>query len=301
MHSKFHKIKRLTVIGDLHLDSTGFPNNLDKIVKYLSVLKSGGENDAYVILGDISSQKWLYDHLTCLSEAFSNQYVFFVLGNHDFYSAYIQAAEVHAKNACKNTPNLIWLNQEKEPIELNNGKITLTGVDGWADGIGATGYIADHAHISDYRQKGINALDFALNRAKNSATLIEGKWNKTGRETIVATHIPTWLKASLPIPSIIPDESIRPWFVNRPLGESIDNLSIRYGTVKTYVFSAHTHADGMYTSTGFSSITQYVLGSEYGQYPSIKVFDLNNGGIRSYFGKPEVEIHTSDTRIFWEF
>lgn len=102
--------------------------------------------DAILIGGDIGDSNNLVHSLKLFDDRFTVP-VHFVLGNHDYYHSSVARVEWGVEEICKESTNLIWLDQS-DPIMLGDS-ISLVGHGSRADGRLGT-YDRSNAMLNDY-------------------------------------------------------------------------------------------------------------------------------------------------------
>lgn len=237
-----HKIAWLT---DIHLN---FLENDARIKFYKSIT----ETDANTILitGDIAEANDVCEILSEFS-AYTNMPIYFVLGNHDYYSGSINNVREEILTLCAKNTNLIWLGKP-EVIALNNHTV-LVGHDGWAD-----------ARYGDFDHSPVNLNDsrliaelfqaFLLNKsalksqmqklADADAEILEHTLNDAinakHKKVIIATHVPpfpecSWHKDK---PS---DQNWLPYFASKATGDVISAIAQKHPGIEFLVLCGHTH------------------------------------------------------------
>lgn len=237
-------------ITDPHLDHL---RDEDMLLDFFRKLNSR-ESGALLVTGDIAESRTIYDFLELLSGAYQKP-VFFVLGNHDYYGAWMSETRERVRAVCAGVPSgiLNWL-PDAGPVFLEK-RVAVVGHDGMYDAREGTAGL--ELLMSDlYFPKGIYDLADALNHstrallekleevARESADCVqksvEVAVKKGARKVLVLTHVPPFLEASYfrGKPS---EPRFRPWYVNVTLGERLLEMSSRYPKVQFRVFAGHTH------------------------------------------------------------
>ena len=192
---------KIAWLTDIHLN---FLKNDARIKFYQSITKT--DANAILITGDIAEANDVCEILSEFS-AYTNMSIYFVLGNHDYYSGSINNVREKIITLCNKNTNLIWLGKP-EVIALNKHSV-LVGHDGWAD-----------AEI----------LDHTLNKAINAKH----------KKVIIATHVPpfpacSWHKDK---PS---DKNWLPYFASKATGDVIAAIAQKHPGIEFLVLCGHTH------------------------------------------------------------
>src|SRR5579885_532708 len=112
-------------LTDTHL------NNLPIWKKYKFFTNLKKENPKGIFLtGDISEWPWLSFDLKWFAKL--GVPIYYVAGNHErLYSGFEKTA-IKIRKICTKYPNFIWLDEQEEPIKLDD-EIAIIGADGWFD------------------------------------------------------------------------------------------------------------------------------------------------------------------------
>jgi UDP-2,3-diacylglucosamine pyrophosphatase LpxH len=226
---------KLCLTTDLHMNR--WPMFLNR-----SLLSKAKNCDALLILGDITTGLHTEEHLSVISKHAKD--VYFVLGNHDFYTSSFQEMTVRVKQHCKGT-NLHWLDND-DPIEIAPGT-WLVGVDGWYDGVVGDSFFMDlnfdRMLIKDLliKRRPEDRAEIIMARAAASADDFTAKMQMIpadAKNIIVATHYPPWMG---PVRSIL-DAFWIPQSVNTVLADRIcEEAAKRENYTRFDVFCGHVH------------------------------------------------------------
>jgi predicted phosphohydrolase len=186
---------KIAWLTDIHLN---FLEADTRIQFYQSIAKTNA--NAILITGDIAEANDICEIL-CEFNAHTNIPIYFVLGNHDYYSGSIKNVRKKILTLCEKNTNLAWLGIPKT-ITLSDHTI-LVGHDGWAD-----------ARYGDFDSSPVNLNDsrliaelfqaFLLNKsalknqmqklADKDAEVLQHTLNKAiqsnYKKVIIATHVP---------------------------------------------------------------------------------------------------------------
>lgn len=247
-----HRASKVLWLTDLHLDKADHRRK-----RALLAQISGMEYDMLVITGDISSAPFLAGHLRELAAACSPRPLYFVLGNHDFYSGTIDAVEKEVDNVCRTTKNLHHL-QGREIIPLSHDT-ALIGNRGWADARAGWGNKTiirsrDHHTIGDFRKLTKEALFTRMEMLGHESAVSFRRILPVAlgryRHVVVATHVPPFHQAALyngdPCGA-----THQPHFVNLSAGMALCGITRQFPRKRVTILAGHTH----------SSIHTWILGN----------------------------------------
>jgi len=239
-------IHKIAWLNDIHLN---FLETETRKIFYQSINETSA--DAILITGDIAEANDICEILNEFS-ALTNKPIYFVLGNHDYYSGSIANVRENIRRVCSKNNKLIWLGNP-EIIALNNHTI-LVGHDGWAD---ARYGDFDHSSVTLNDSRLIAELfqAFLLNKAalKNKMqhladadakvleqTLIIAITPNT-KKVIIATHVPPFPESCChkDKPS---DDNWLPYFASKATGDVISKIAKTTPQVNFLVFCGHTHS-----------------------------------------------------------
>ena len=211
--------------------------------------------DALLITGDISEAPTLRAHLEQVADG-TNLPIYFVLGNHDYYRSSIDKTRTAMANLSNSRPitrpPLSYLPCLDAPVKLTD-KISLIGVDGWADGIlGNAMYsrvgLTDWVAIDDLRVA--RPVSKLLSVLKELGRLEALRLEKLLRKAIVdcdrvivAIHIPPWKEAAWHQGKHSDDDWL-PWFSNKQAGDAITTVAAEFPDKKFEVYCGHSHGQG---------------------------------------------------------
>jgi predicted phosphohydrolase len=227
--------------------------DLDNRLLFYARVKSQNP-DAVIITGDISNG----NTAVFLRQIFDKIRVpvYFVLGNHDYYTHRIDKVREEMMNLCDVSGycgDLFYLPQVDSPIELAPG-VALVGVDGWADGgygnwIKSTVWLSDyelirdlvpHAHTRVHLQaklREIAGAEAAKLRHKLEMAL------PVYKTVIVATHVPPFAEAAWHEGKQSAWDFL-PHFASKFVGDVISEMVLYHGHQRTLVLCGHTHGVG---------------------------------------------------------
>ncbi|MEO1528111.1 MAG: metallophosphoesterase [Planctomycetota bacterium] len=235
---------RLLWATDLHLNHAGLAAWDD----WLSKVHDAAP-DALVITGDISEGEDVFFQLQRVVETLDFD-VYFVLGNHDFYSASIAATRQNAKLAARDSRSLCYLS-ESPPIELSVD-CYLLGVDGWGDATvgdyeNSTVRLNDFLLIKDFRRVDPISWPRLLNDEGNdSAQRLMSKLAQLPehcRRVVIATHVPPFREACW-YQGKTTDDNWAPFFVCGQVGDVLRRFANSNPQIEFTVLCGHTHHKG---------------------------------------------------------
>lgn len=238
---------------------------------------------AVVVTGDVA-HSWSIERALGELVREIDRPIYFVLGNHDFYSqdASVPAADTRAAIArmCAREPRLVYLSAI-DHVELAPG-VALVGHDGWADGragVWATSRmrILDHELIADLAGvrhdrdellRRVQALaDLSIAHLRRVLPPVLARYPRV----LVATHAPPFRAATwhLGAPS---DDNAAPHFCNHILGELLAELAAAHPERELLVLCGHTHSPGEVRV--LPNLTVWTGGARYGQPRLVRTIDV---------------------------
>lgn len=239
------KMKRIAWTVDIHLNflnSNTIRNFLDEIAGYKA--------DALLIGGDIGEAPSITQYLR-LIEAEVECPVYFVLGNHDFYSGSIYEVRWKVEELVSKSDRVHWL-PLSGIVELTD-KTCLVGHDSWADGRFGN-YEQSTVVLNDYRLiRELSGLDRMaellpiLNKLGDEAAeylggLLPDVLSRYS-EVIVLTHVPPF-KESCRHQGEISDDNWLPHFSCKAVGDILVNYMREFPDHRMTVLCGHTHSAG---------------------------------------------------------
>lgn len=241
---------------------------------YQQVIETGA--DKILITGDIAEAKDVCEILQECS-TYTNKLIYFVLGNHDYYSSSVNNVREKVRILCAQNKNLIWLGEPKTLTLADS--IVLVGHDGWAD-----------ARYGDFDHSLVNLNDsrlivelyqaFLLNKSAlkkemqkladaDASVLQETLCDAIDtdiKKVIIATHIPPFPESSWhkDKPS---DENWLPYFASKATGDVIMNFVKKHADIQFLVVCGHTH-----TAVTIKLADNLIIKSGHAEYykPSIQ-------------------------------
>lgn len=225
-------------------------------------LREENQADAIVLSGDLSTAPLLEYHLTEL-EAGCQKPLYFVLGNHDYYSGSFAGGEKVA-SAHKG-----WLDDgcARQLTDM----VALIGCEGWYDALFGNPYVpkfgmSDWREIQDIRNctlgipfynPALKALDrkartdvIEFCRARSKAFAEQAKDTllaalKDYERIVFATHVPPFAEATWH-EGAHSDSTWVPWFSSKQMGEMLIEVMGEHPKQKLLVLCGHTHSSGIY-------------------------------------------------------
>ena len=243
-------MKHLVWFTDVHLN---FLNQTVGILEFYNQIHESNPN-FLLICGDIGEGDTVHKYLEKLGKEFPKLPIFFVLGNHDFYSKSFKQIYRNVKKICNEFDNLNWLN-DCEVVKLSNSS-ALIGHDGWYDGT-----------LGNYSTSSVTLSDFnliqefiALNKTErlnlmkklaSEATEEIKKKLKTALEScdniIIGTHVPPF-RESCYYDGKISDDNYLPFFTCKMLGDMLLEVMKNYfnSNKQVIVLCGHSHGGSIY-------------------------------------------------------
>lgn len=207
--------------------------------------------EAILITGDIAEAQNVCQILSEFSQH-TNQPIYFVLGNHDYYNGSVESVRKNIRELCTQNEKLIWLGL---PALIPLQKSTLLiGQDGWAD---ARYGDFDHSVLTLNDSRFIVELfqAFLVNKsalkhemqklADADAKMLECTLllalQSHPEKIIIATHVPpfpecSWHKDKLS------DANWLPYFTSKATGYVLSTLAKKYPKTHFLVLCGHTHS-----------------------------------------------------------
>lgn len=239
-------INKIAWLTDVHLN---FLETEARKIFYQSIDQA--DSDAILITGDIAEAT---DVCEILNEfiTHTDKNIYFVLGNHDYYSGSVASVREKINILCSENSKLTWLGKP-EIININKYTILL-GHDGWAD-----------ARYGDFDHSTVNLNDsrliaelfqaFLLNKsalrnemqrlADADATILEktltNAINPNIKKIVIATHVPPFPECCLH-KGKQSDPNWLPYFASKAIGDVILNFAKINPEINILVLCGHTHS-----------------------------------------------------------
>jgi len=235
-------MKRYLLYSDTHLNFT-LP-----WTQYNFVAQLKEENpDGLILTGDIACGLTIEYFLSFIVKQLKIP-IYFVLGNHDFYSRSIKDVYSSITKLCSKYSNLHWMNNI-EHLSLKENEVGIIGHDGWYDGrIGNPiylGYNLDWIMIEEFRK--LKSFDekfaFGQNLANKSTEFLKIKLEKAleiYQTVYILTHMPICKEASRGVGSGL-EEFWLPYNVNCNMGKMIEDMMKDRNNQKVIVVCGHVH------------------------------------------------------------
>jgi predicted MPP superfamily phosphohydrolase len=228
--------------SDTHFNFT-FPWTQYKFIERIA-----DENPAGLFLtGDISCGLTIRNVLKFIASQLKPINIFFVLGNHDYYSSSFKKITEIVKKTCKEHSNLIWIT-EHDSIALNKD-VGIIGIDSWYDArLGKQNYLhynLDWIMIEEFRQiKSFKEkLELCRQLADQYTVNLRDKLEKALQnfQTVhILCHVPPWAEAVRGIGTIT-EEFWLPYNINSGMGKMIEEVMADRGNQNVVVSAGHTH------------------------------------------------------------
>jgi predicted MPP superfamily phosphohydrolase len=257
---------------DIHLDHLG--DDKQRIIQFGESLVAQGPTGIF-LTGDLSVARLLAYHLGAL-EQIAKRPIYFVLGNHDYYGARVQAVRDLMKNITNASPFLRYM-PTVPYVALNgpglSGQTAVLGHDGWYDALYGdaqnsnfkmTDWHAIHDFIEVNGSKA-NIVALARKYALEDVTAMQNSIKQAVRyhkNLVILTHYPPFAQSHLH-EGKLGDRDAMPWFTCKMMGDMLLDASKAYPNVKFTVLAGHTH--GKYDGKITNNLEVHVGGAEYGR------------------------------------
>lgn len=263
---------RAAWLSDIHLNFLR-PVQLEK---FYQLVKST-EPDCVLISGDIGEAPRLQWYLQQLQSRLPYE-LYFVLGNHDYYSASFTDVRSLVEDVTRQSPRLHWLTTSGI-VELAPN-VGLIGHEGWADGR-AGDYFASEVLLNDY----IAIRDFmgldklrrlkVLNQLGDEAAAYIHKWLPAALaaypHVVLVTHVPPFREACWHEGGIS-DNDWLPHFVCQAAGEAMLKIMTGYPHHQLTVLCGHSHGQGRVQIR--DNLLVLTGGADYGKPHIQQVFEF---------------------------
>ena len=243
-------MKHLVWFTDIHLN---FLDQARGILEFYNQIHELNPN-FLLICGDIAEGDTVHKYIENLGRKFPELSIFFVLGNHDFYSKSFKQVSSNIKQVCSEYNNLNWLN-DCEVVELSQSS-ALIGHDGWYDGAFGN-YSASNVTLADFdfiqEFIDLNKTD-RLNLMKNMASDATGEIRRKLKNAlerydniIIGTHVPPFRESCYYNGKISNDDYL-PFFTCKMMGEMLlDVMKSYFNSYKQVtVLCGHSHENSIY-------------------------------------------------------
>ena len=207
--------------------------------------------DGILISGDIAEAPSVYAILIEMQEAI-RQPIYFVLGNHDYYTGQIGSVRQKIIQLTTGVKHLHWLGHAGV-IQLT-AETVLVGQDGWADGrLGdyhhSSARLKDERMITDFFQQKCLSRDHLLSvmqkwadqDAKQLQQDLESAALRKAKRIIVITHVPPFKENCLYEGKISTDNYL-PYFASKAMGDVLLQFAQKYPTIDATILCGHTHS-----------------------------------------------------------
>ncbi len=263
---------RAAWLSDIHLNFLR-PVQLEKFYQLINAAKP----DCILISGDIGEAPRLQWYLQQLQSRLPYP-LYFVLGNHDYYSASFTDVRSLVEGVIRQSDRLHWLTISGV-VELAPD-VGLIGHEGWADGR-AGDYDSSGVLLNDY----VAIRDFVgldkprrlklLNQLGDDAAAYIRKWLPTALATyphvVLVTHVPPFREACWHEGGIS-DHDWLPHFVCQAAGEAMLEIMAKHPDRQLTVLCGHSHGQGSVHIR--DNLLVLTGGAEYGKPHVQKVFEF---------------------------
>jgi predicted MPP superfamily phosphohydrolase len=256
---------KLSWLTDIHLN---FVAAATRKRFYQEIINTGCE--CVLISGDIAEAPIIKEILQELAD-FIERPIYFVLGNHDYYSGQVEAVRSTVTALTISEKYLFWL-PASDPLRLDKNTL-LVGQDGWADGRLGNYYespvvLNDSLMIADLFQVKMLGRSQLLEKmqqlADHDATNLQENLMQAVMEhpkrIIILTHVPPFKEACMHEGRISNDNWL-PYFASKISGDVLTSLCTAHPDIDFLVLCGHTH--GMAKYCPLTNLTIEVGHAEY--------------------------------------
>ena len=239
-------MKRLAWLTDIHLNFLG---TAGVEAFFASLVET--KVDAFLIGGDIGEAPDVALHLNALANC-SQQPIYFVLGNHDFYRGSIAGVRESVRDLCSAVPDLHWL-PDAGVVPLTD-QACLVGHDGWGDGRlgdyhGSDVVLNDWVLIKEFggfdedREQRLAKLNALGDEAAAYFRTVLPDALRRFRHIMVLTHVPPFREACWHEGQISNDDWL-PHFTCKAVGDALLEAMTAAPGCRMTVLCGHTHGGG---------------------------------------------------------
>ena len=248
---------------DIHLN---FVDSRQLVIFIERILQE--KPDALLITGDIAEAQDVTYYLNRLAESLKFN-IYFVLGNHDFYSGSMNIVTGKIEKLARDSPMLTFLDNSG-PIKIDSNT-ALIGHSGWADGrlgnyFNSNVRLNDYVLIEEFKKLSKDDIFKKLNEFGDSATLnMKEKLEEALQEfdnVICLTHVPPFRESCWHQGKISNDDFL-PHFSCKAMGEMMLEIMKSRPDAHLTVLCGHTHSPGKVQMS--DNITVFTGGAEYGR------------------------------------
>jgi 3',5'-cyclic-AMP phosphodiesterase len=264
-------MKRFAWLTDIHLNFLPI-YEVDEFLARLDAERF----DGVLIGGDIGEALDLGDYLERIDDRLQTE-IYFVLGNHDYYSGWIGEVRERVRELCAARPRLHYLSTA-DAQELASG-VGLVGHDGWSD-----------ARLGDYEKSVVSMQDFRLigdfvglgkqarlprlhalgDEAAEHIRRVLPEALERFEHVMLLTHVPP-LRDACWHEGRTSDDDWAPFFTCRAVGDALLEIMADYPQRRLTVLCGHTHGEG--TCQPLPNIEILTGGAEYGRPAVQRVFE----------------------------
>lgn len=266
-------MKRIVWLSDIHLNFLA-----DAGVHAFLAEVAAARPDAVLIGGDIGESHNVCDYLGRIGESIAAP-IYFVLGNHDYYSGSIRETRDRVARFCAEHTRLHYLTCA-ETAELTP-HVGLVGHDGWADG-----------RLGDYPRSLVVMHDFQLIAELSGLNKLD-RWEvlkglgdeaaahfrrvlppalEKYRDVVLLTHVPPFREACWH-EGRISDDDWAPHFACQATGQAILEVMRLHPEGRLTVLCGHTHGRG--EAQPRQNLQVITAGADYGRPAIADIFEFD--------------------------
>lgn len=262
---------KLAWLTDIHLN---FLDKEQRFQFYGKIINSLA--DGVLISGDIAEAPSLIHLMEEMADAVTKP-IYFVLGNHDYYSGSVEEMRNALTFLTESHDKLVWL--PASGLQRIGDSTILLGQDGWADGrLGdyknSRVVLNDSRLIAELFQANIlgkyQLLDKMQQLADRDAAELKNNLidacRLSPKKIVVLTHVPPFRETCMHEGKISDDEWL-PFFGSKVVGDVLMEIAQNNPSIDFLVLCGHTHSKAMFQPLG--NLTVKVGAAEYGE-PSVE-------------------------------
>jgi predicted phosphohydrolase len=263
---------RIAWASDIHLTDA-----YEQVKQNFATSLAKAKPDCVLLSGDISTARFLYDHLKMLESAVKVP-IYFVCGNHDFWGSSLHLVNIELTQLSTYNKNIQWMGC-KSYVKLKEG-VALVGHDcfydaGYGDWKRSRFALNDWNYTKDFMVRPIQrvvevARNYAMKGARHIERNLSLSLDNDFKKVFVLMHPPPFAEASMHMGMPGSPDAI-PWYSCKVAGDVLLQTAKRYGDREIDVLCGHTHSKCTYAP--LDNLTVRVQDAEYHK-PTFSIIDL---------------------------